>query len=266
MDLIRKSYVSSDEDEKNDGTSSSSGDKSGVKSKPHYGRRRNLIHAILYRDADLEKFPTKESFADAVLDAFKPFDIVKHWVCCREEYSEGGEKKYSYRMLVRIFVKREANRIPQYFEREYNTKVEFISGYANYIVAYSSMCRGDISPLHSEGHPETNLTTTHFRARSQIKTADRGTWRGSIAATMNRQAFLRDPRSQTLPGACGRADRETERRSIVATMDRQMFTGDPRSQTLPDACKSGRCCFYYYRSFYRIFCAICHREYFLKFS
>ena len=52
------------------------------------------IYILTYSQANLEFFPTRQSFAEAVLYAFgdSPANILQ-WVCAREEHSNGGLAK-----------------------------------------------------------------------------------------------------------------------------------------------------------------------------
>jgi len=55
------------------------------------GRRQYLV---TYAKADLTKFPTRESFAEAVVAEFNhDQSVVKviHWACCQEGHQDGSK-------------------------------------------------------------------------------------------------------------------------------------------------------------------------------
>ena len=54
------------------------------------GRRQYLV---TYSQADLNKFPTRESFGNAIEKAFNSGNgntKVLHWACCQESHEKGG--------------------------------------------------------------------------------------------------------------------------------------------------------------------------------
>ncbi len=66
------------------------------KSKP----RRSYL--VTYSQADLQKFPTRESFGEAVAAAFtsKRSKVVPlHWACCLEKHQNGG---YHYHLALKL--------------------------------------------------------------------------------------------------------------------------------------------------------------------
>ena len=65
-------------------------------------REIRRCYLITYSKVDKSKFPTKESFAEAVVESFavgKSKAKLVHWVCVREEHAEGG---FHYHMAVKF--------------------------------------------------------------------------------------------------------------------------------------------------------------------
>ena len=47
------------------------------------------VYLITYSQADVNKFPTRQSFANAVLAAFAETNVV-HWCCSKEHHQKSG--------------------------------------------------------------------------------------------------------------------------------------------------------------------------------
>ena len=58
------------------------------------------VYLITYSQADLQLFPTRESFTTAIENAFSSSQTdLLHWVCCLENPSQVGEH---YHMAVKL--------------------------------------------------------------------------------------------------------------------------------------------------------------------
>ena len=63
------------------------------------GRRQYLV---TYSQADLSKFPSRDSFGNMLHNEFnKGNGIVRvcHWACCREQHADGG---YHYHCAIKL--------------------------------------------------------------------------------------------------------------------------------------------------------------------
>ena len=62
--------------------------------------RRDLrrVYLITYSQADVNKLPTRHSFADAVLAAFAETNVM-HWCCSKEHHQKSG---VHYHMSVKL--------------------------------------------------------------------------------------------------------------------------------------------------------------------
>ena len=62
-------------------------------------RQMRSVYLITYSQCDLGKFPTRESFANVVVNAFSDQVIVTRWVCRGEKHVEVGEH---YHIAVKL--------------------------------------------------------------------------------------------------------------------------------------------------------------------
>lgn len=112
---------------------------------------------LTYSQADEERFPSRRSFADAVLDAFSrtPAQILQ-WVCPRENHSNGG---IHYHMAVKLDRNHHWLRVRNALQNCYDIHVNFSSRHYNYFSAWSYVTKEDRDFLQSEGHPDLQNTT-----------------------------------------------------------------------------------------------------------
>ena len=68
-------------------------------------------YLITYSRANMNKFPTRESFAKAVVDSFSTSGkiVINHWACCLEEH-ENTSGQY-YHMCVKLSGPKRWNKI-----------------------------------------------------------------------------------------------------------------------------------------------------------
>ena len=96
-------------------------------------REVRSVYLITYSQADLDKFPTRDSFARTVVQAFDETrsglaDIVQ-WVCSQERHSSGGTY---YHMAVKLSHARRWLRIRNYLKDNHSIQVNFLSVHSNY--------------------------------------------------------------------------------------------------------------------------------------
>ena len=81
-----KEYGNSDSDTTDTENSTDAGGKAsntGASERVMNARAVRQVYLITYSHADLEKFPSRYSFAEAVVCSFNSFNTkVEHWVCC----------------------------------------------------------------------------------------------------------------------------------------------------------------------------------------
>ncbi len=116
------------------------------KSKP----RRSYL--VTYSQADLQRFPTGESFGEAVAAAFtsKRSKVVPlHWACCLEKHENGG---YHYHLALKLSCTKRWLEAKKFIEAEHGIAVNF-SDHDGYCTAYRYISKSDDMVFHSTGHP-----------------------------------------------------------------------------------------------------------------
>ena len=110
------------------------------------------VYLITYSQADLVKFPTRESFADAIIDAFSsktPASVIQ-WVCAREQHQTNGEH---YHMALKLDRVQRWLRVKQHLQQSHSIVVHFSSNHVNYYSAWLYVTKEDAEHLHSPDHP-----------------------------------------------------------------------------------------------------------------
>ena len=101
---------------------------------------------ITYSQADLQRFPTRDSFGNMVENEFnagKSKVKVSHWSCCEEAHKENG---YHYHCCVKLMVVKKWSRVKDAIAKKYGIVVNF-SDHDQYIYAYRYACKADIEML-----------------------------------------------------------------------------------------------------------------------
>ena len=65
-------------------------------------RQIRSVYLITYSQRDIIKFPTRRSFATAVITAYSDQSKMQRWVCCREDCSDVGLHYHVAMKLDRI--------------------------------------------------------------------------------------------------------------------------------------------------------------------
>ena len=118
----------------------------------HY-RTVRRTYLITHSQANLEKFPSRQSFADCVVDAFQngaSIATVQHWVCCMENHADGGKH---YHMAIKLSTQKRWKGAKKFLMDTYDISVHFSTRHDNYYSAYKYVTEEDIDALHSPGHP-----------------------------------------------------------------------------------------------------------------
>ena len=107
------------------------------------GRRQYLV---TYSKADLVKFFTRESFANAVVEEFN-FGIsvvkVQHWACCRKKHEDGSDH---YHLCLKL------NGVKRWSAVNFGVVVNF-SDHDYNLRAHRYVTKSDIEVAHSLDHP-----------------------------------------------------------------------------------------------------------------
>lgn len=115
------------------------------------GKRQYLV---TYSQANLQKFPTRESFGRALAEAFNQGAgkvKVEHWVCSKESHQDGGEH---YHCAIKLTGVKKWINVKRTFEDKFGVVLHFSDNHEHYVSAYRYTCKEDSTPAHSHGHPD----------------------------------------------------------------------------------------------------------------
>ena len=169
---------------------------------------QRAIYLVTYSRADIGLFPTKESFAEAVLKAWECNGVtVEHWVVSLEGHADcdgdsDGMNVWHYHMAMKLVRKSRWLRIRKYLDDTNGIKVNFSDRHSTYYSAYKYVTKEDSAPIHSLNHPD--LSSGPPRTESAVATRkgkkkEKGTRKREKALTIfdvahsrgekNKQAF-----------------------------------------------------------------------------
>ena len=117
---------------------------------PLVGKRQYLV---TYSQANLDLFPTRESFGEAVAEEFNcGSGVVKvdYWACCREPHANGG---FHYHCSLKLTGSKKWVGVRNRLSLKYNIQVNFSDKHDFYLSSYRYVCKSDNDVFHSEGHP-----------------------------------------------------------------------------------------------------------------
>jgi hypothetical protein len=118
---------------------------------PRNGRRTYLV---TYSQADLNKFPSRESFGQMLEEQFNTGTgkaKVSHWACCLEEHQDKG---IHYHVSLKLTAPKKWLKIKNDIIKKHNVTVHFSDNHDNYIAVYRYVCKTDDHVVHSVGHPD----------------------------------------------------------------------------------------------------------------
>ena len=117
---------------------------------PIVGRRQYLV---TYSQANLELFPTRESFGRAVAEEFDEGSgkvKVDYWACCKESHSDGG---FHYHCSVKLTGSKKWIGVKNRISQKHKIQVNFSDKHDFYLSSYRYVCKSDTSVYHSDNHP-----------------------------------------------------------------------------------------------------------------
>ena len=142
-------------------------------------RNARLVYLITYSRVDVDITPTRQSFANLVVDAFNslPCNILQ-WVVGKEAHSDG--EGFHYHMAVKLDSRRRWLRVRNWLDATYGINVNFSGVHANYYSAWCYATKEDNHYLQSTGPPDlsnaappttTNASQTVLGDATQISSA-----------------------------------------------------------------------------------------------
>ena len=110
------------------------------------------VYLVTYSQSNLDKFPTRKSFAEAVVCSFKETNAeVFQWACCRESHENGG---HHYHLAIKLDKCRRWLPSKKYLKRRHDISVHFSSLHHNYYSAWKYVIKEDQEFLQSDNHPD----------------------------------------------------------------------------------------------------------------
>ena len=111
------------------------------------------VYLITYSQADVKKFPTRISFAEAVTAAFsKVNNTILQWCCSKEHHTITGG--IHYHMCVKLKNCQRWLPVKKFLANFHGISVHFSNHHANYYTAWRYVIKEDDSAEESEGHPD----------------------------------------------------------------------------------------------------------------
>ena len=117
-------------------------------------RKPRRAYLVTYSQADVEKFPTRESFGNAVATAFSNGTgkvKVDYWACCLEYHQNGG---IHYHSTIKLSGPKRWAAVKTALTKQHQVILNFSEGHANYYAAYKYITKTDKNVFHSENHPD----------------------------------------------------------------------------------------------------------------
>lgn len=136
------------------------------------GRRDvRQVYLVTYSQADINKFPTRQSFAEAVNASFRaPSAEVLQWCCSKEPRKSSG---VHYRLCLKLNKMQRWLPAKRYLKEHFNISVHFSSAHSNYYTAWKYVTKKDEHVVQSENHPDRNSigprTTKAHNAKAEIR-------------------------------------------------------------------------------------------------
>jgi len=117
-------------------------------------RTERRVYLVTYSQADKNKFPTRESFGEAVKDAFNIGSgkvQSLHWATCQENHEDGGDH---YHTAIKLSGPKRWLSAKNYLMENHGVSVHFSDDHsASYYAAYKYITKTDTMVHHSFAHP-----------------------------------------------------------------------------------------------------------------
>ena len=122
-------------------------------------RENRRCYLITYSQADLEKVPTCQRFAEIMLQQFQlgtSNKVIEYWAVSQEDHSDGGKH---YHMSVKFSGTRRWNPIKDSIRRQHGIVLNFSSQTLGYVAAYRYVAKSkqDNEVLRSPNHPDLSV-------------------------------------------------------------------------------------------------------------
>ena len=120
-------------------------------------RNVRQIYLITYSMVDTERFPTRSSFAEAVVQSFADtLAKVLQWWCCLEQHVKSG---VHFHMAMKLDKNQRWLPSKRYLLERCGISVHFSATHDNYFSAWKYVTKEDQDYIQSDGHPDLTSTT-----------------------------------------------------------------------------------------------------------
>ena len=118
-------------------------------------RQVRSVYLITYSQADLQKFPSRLTFANTLTSLFQTSKIkVVQWVCCIEDHQVSG---VHYHMAVKLNNNKRWLPVKKKMFENFGVQLHFSSNHLNYYSAWKYVTKSDQEYLQSPNHPDLTL-------------------------------------------------------------------------------------------------------------
>ena len=182
----------------------SSGEEFAVECSGNLPRRTYLV---TYSQADLRKFPTRESFGKCVKGHFNRGTgkvKVLHWCCCREEHPRTGG--WHYHVALKLSNPKRWKCVKESLMREEGISVHFSDRHHNYLDAYRYVTKEDTDAFCSRSHPDLKDIASPTSKRGTVANRKRSLQRRSVAASQ----VAKSSNSATVAGGTDNSDSDSD--------------------------------------------------------
>ena len=127
------------------------------------------FYLITYSQADVKKFTTRISFAEAVTAAFsKVNNTILQWCCSKEHHTITG--RIHYHMCVKLKNCQRWQPVKKFLADFHGMSLHFSNHHANYYTAWRYVIKEDKSAEESEGRPNLNNSNRPRTTNAHITT------------------------------------------------------------------------------------------------
>ena len=111
-------------------------------------------YLVTYSKANMAKFPTRETFAEAVVNSFTLSGkvTVQHWACCLEKHENTSGQHYH--MCVKLSGPKRWNPLKSHLMSNHQIVANFFENHEAYYTAYKYVCKKYCNVNHSQNHPD----------------------------------------------------------------------------------------------------------------
>ena len=158
---------------------------------------QRLIYLLTYSRADVMRFPTRCSFAEAVLEGLDNCGVqVLHWVVSLEGHADCGDaavnkvnNSYHYHMALKLSKRKRWLQVRKFLDEKYGIQVNFSDRHNTYYTAYHYLTKEDREALHSANHPDLRDPPKTERAIATKKSKEKIAQRRNTKKKSSRKRF-----------------------------------------------------------------------------